>query len=190
MPDDEGIDGTEGQDGTEGTEGQSTTDTGDGGSSKTFTQEDLDRAIESRLARERKKFADYDELKKKASAADKATKAAQTTEEKLEQLRSDLAERDAAQVQERADQASDKLHAKLIRGGLTDEDATALVGTIDPLRLLEDGKPSSAEIDKLAKTLTKIGTRQQPDPDQGRQGGTAAPSMNQMIREAAGRTRV
>lgn len=30
---------------------------------KTFTQEDMDRAVTDRLARERKKYGDYDDLK-------------------------------------------------------------------------------------------------------------------------------
>lgn len=39
---------------------------------RTFTQEDFDKALGKRLANERAKFADYDELKAKAEAADAA----------------------------------------------------------------------------------------------------------------------
>jgi uncharacterized protein YuzE len=40
--------------------------------SKTFTQEDLDRIVADRIARERKKFADYDDIRKKAEEYEKA----------------------------------------------------------------------------------------------------------------------
>lgn len=119
-----------------------------------------------------------------------AVKEKQTVEEQLQQLQKDMADRDAAAVSEKAEIAGDRLHAKLVRGGLSDEDATTLVGTIDAFRLLDEGKPDTKEIDRLAKSLLKIGTRQAPDRDQGAKGGDAPPSMNQMIREAAKRTSV
>ena len=37
---------------------------------KLHTQDDVDKVVESRLERERKKFADYDDLKEKASKVD------------------------------------------------------------------------------------------------------------------------
>ena len=40
---------------------------------KTFTQEDLDRIVQQRLAREREKYADYDSLKAKAAEAESET---------------------------------------------------------------------------------------------------------------------
>lgn len=46
------------------------------------TQADLDRIIESRLARERQKFSDYDDLLAKAKAFDEAEEAKKTTEQK------------------------------------------------------------------------------------------------------------
>jgi hypothetical protein len=184
-PDDDGTDeGTEatGSGGSGGGSG------GEGG--RTYTQADLDKAIEKRLARERKKYADYDDLKAKATEADASRKANQTLEERIEEMQREQAERDAAAVSEKADTAVEKLHAKLVRGGFSDDDATALTETIDPLRLLDDGKPSTEEINKVAKTLTKIGKRSQSDPDQGARGGAPATSMNDMIRQAAGRNRV
>lgn len=170
------------------------TDTTPPAGGKTFTQDELDIEVDKRLARERKKtadkYADYDELKKAAAERDKAAKANQTLEERVEALQREQADRDAAAVAEKADLASERLHAKLVRAGFTDDDATNLVETIDPLRLLDDGKPSATEIDKVAKTLSKLGNRSQADPDQGSRGGNAAPSMNELIRQAAGRGRV
>lgn len=46
------------------------------------SQADLDRVLGARLAREREKFADYDDLKTKATEYDKALDAARTDQEK------------------------------------------------------------------------------------------------------------
>ena len=141
--------------------------------------------------------ADRDNWKKRSRQnEDRAKKnqddarAKQSVEEQLEQLRADLAERDSAAIEERAGIATEKLHAKLVRGGISDDDATSLLAAIDPMRLLEDGKPDSKEIDRLAKSLTKIATRPAADADQGRKGGDSPRSMNQIIRDAAKRNNV
>lgn len=155
-----------------------------------YSQEDVDRIVKDRLDRERKKYSDYDDLKAKAKKSDEDAKAKQTVEEQLEQLRKDMADRDAAATAEKAEIATDRLHSKLVRGGLSDDDASTLVGTIDAFRLLEEGKPNGSEIDRISKALLKIGTRQAPDRDQGRKGGDAPPSMNEIIRTAAKRTSV
>lgn len=39
---------------------------------KTFSQEDLDKIVADRIARERKKYADYEDVKKKAEEYEKA----------------------------------------------------------------------------------------------------------------------
>ena len=49
-----------------------------GQEAKTFTQEELNATISDRLKREREKYADYAELKKKAEAYDKYTEASKT----------------------------------------------------------------------------------------------------------------
>lgn len=51
---------------------------------KTFTQAELDAAIESRLTRERAKFADYETLKAKAEKFDKAEEAAKSELQKAQ----------------------------------------------------------------------------------------------------------
>lgn len=123
-----------------------------------------------------------DRAKQNADAA----REKQTTEEQIEQLRKDIADRDAQDIADKQDLAVEKLHAKLVRGRMSDEDATALVEMIDPMRLLADGKPDAREIDKVAKSLTKIGGRSTPDPDQGRRGGDQTPTgMSDLIRQGA-----
>ena len=52
---------------------------------KTFTQAELDAAIESRLTRERAKFADYETLKAKAEKFDKAEEAAKSELQKAQE---------------------------------------------------------------------------------------------------------
>lgn len=52
---------------------------------KTFTQAELDAAIESRLTRERAKFADYEALKAKADKFDKAEEAAKSELQKAQE---------------------------------------------------------------------------------------------------------
>jgi len=60
---------------------------------KVFTQEELEKIIAERLERERKKYKDYDELKKVAEEYKKMKEAQMTEEEKLQ---SKLAELEAA----------------------------------------------------------------------------------------------
>jgi len=60
---------------------------------RTFTQEELEKIIADRLERERRKYKDYDELKKVAEEYKKMKEAQMTEEEKLQ---SKLAELEAA----------------------------------------------------------------------------------------------
>lgn len=54
---------------------------------QTFTQADVDRIVSERLSRERARYADYDDLKAKASEYDKAAEAQKTEQQRLaEQL--------------------------------------------------------------------------------------------------------
>lgn len=76
-------------DGGDGGQGGKPGDGGDGGKGgeppkfePITSQEDLDRKLGQRLAREREKFADYDDLKKKAADFDKLQEASKTEAEK------------------------------------------------------------------------------------------------------------
>ena len=72
-------------DGT-GNAGAGTTAAGSGsGSQTTFTQEQLDKIVGERLAKERSKYGDYDALRTKASEFDKITEAQKTDLQKLEE---------------------------------------------------------------------------------------------------------
>jgi len=57
---------------------------------QTFTQDDLNKIVGERLAREREKYADYDVLKAKAEKYDEATEAAKSELQKAQERASSL----------------------------------------------------------------------------------------------------
>ena len=67
---------------------------------KTFTEDDLNRIVKDRLDRERKKFADYNDLKAAKAKLDEMEKAKLSDEEKaqakLKELEAKIAEKEAA----------------------------------------------------------------------------------------------
>lgn len=67
---------------------------------KTFTEDDLNRIVKDRLDRERKKFADYNDLKAAKAKLDELEKAKLSDEEKaqakLKELEAKIAEKEAA----------------------------------------------------------------------------------------------
>lgn len=129
------------------------------GGDKTFTQAQLEEELGKRLARERAKYADYDELKAKAAQLDEMQAATQTETEKLAKKLAD-AEVKATQAQADALRAT-VAHAK----GLTADQAEFLTGTTredleakaDKILALSGpaGEPaSSGAPGKPAETLT------------------------------------
>ncbi|MEQ6899004.1 hypothetical protein [Microbacterium sp. KR10-403] len=88
------------------------------------SQADFDKAIQARIARERAKFADYDQLKAKAQQVDQAAQAAKTAEEKnadrLAKLEGDLEAERLGRV--RAEVAAEKkVPAGLLTGATREE---------------------------------------------------------------------
>lgn len=59
---------------------------------RTFTQADVDRIVEDRLKRERAKYSDYDDLKKRAAEADTNKSELQKLTETVTKLKDDLGE--------------------------------------------------------------------------------------------------
>ncbi|OLT27750.1 hypothetical protein BJF83_17345 [Nocardiopsis sp. CNR-923] len=87
-----------GGDGTGGAppagEGQGSGDGGqNSGAGRTFGQADVDRIVADRLAREREKYSDYADLRKKAAELDKIQDAQRTEAEKLQQQLAEAATR-------------------------------------------------------------------------------------------------
>lgn len=108
-------------------------------------QEELDSIIEKRLARERAKFADYDDVKAKAAEFDKAQEASKTELQKAVE-RAQQAENSLAELRLEADR-----NAVALDKGLTPTQAKRLVGTTreelaadadELLKDLGDQKPS------------------------------------------------
>lgn len=151
------------------------------GDATTFTQEQLERIVADRLTRERKKYADYGDLKKAAAAA-------KTVEQQLEELRGQLGERDKRETERNGRLALAQLNTRLAEAGIKRDDVAGLVKRISATDLLDKGEPDEGAIGELADSLIRIAGRATPDPDQGKQGGKGSLDMNQLIRRAAGIT--
>lgn len=148
-------------------------DGGDGGA-KPWTppasQEEFNRIIGERVTRERSKFADYSDLKNKASQFDQLT-ASQQTELQREQAARQAAEQTAQQ--NAADLARTKAALKY---KLSEEDLDLLPTT-----------GTAEEIDARAKRLSERLAPPPPNFDGGgRSSAQTGQNMNQIIRKAAG----
>ncbi|AYN57411.1 head scaffolding protein [Arthrobacter phage Constance] len=145
---------------------------GDGGNTWTppATQEEFNRIISERLGRERSKYADYADLKNKASQFDELT-ASQQTELQREQTLRQTAENTARETAAKLARAEAAIKYK----NLTAED----------LDLLGEGTPE--EIDARAKRLSERLTPPPPNFDGGaRSTAPGGKDMNSLIRKAAG----
>lgn len=110
---------------------------------------------------------------------------AKTLEEQVAELRKAMAERDQQDITRSARMARTQVEANLVSHGFNKAAVAELLEMFDPVVLLTDGEPDDTAIDKLTKTLIKVGGRSTPDPDQGKRGGTPT-DMNTLIRRAAG----
>lgn len=139
---------------------------------RTFTQADLDRLVADRVARERRKYVDYDDLKRKATELDKRT-AAEKTE--LEKLNDQLT---AAQVELQGLRVAD-IRRKAAHDAGLDPDLTEFITAADP----------DAAADQAARLAERLKNRQQPKADlkQGpRQQQPKPESRDDFIRRMAG----
>jgi hypothetical protein len=127
---------------------------------KTFTQADVDRLLADRLARERKKYAGYDDFKKKASELDKLKDANKTElEKKEEQLTKQAIELQELKVE--------KIRRSAAKEAGLDPDLAEFITAADPDDALEQAK-RLAERFKKAPADLKQGTRQTPAPQRTR----------------------
>jgi hypothetical protein len=143
---------------------------------KTFTQEDIDKAVESRLARERKKFSDYDELKAKAEKLAEI-EAANLSDLEKERAAREAAEARASELASKAEKAA--VNAAIVKAAVAAgvKSTDAVLRAIDKTGLTvgDDGQVSGAEdavkallaeIPALVGEGTPVG-----DADQGARGG-------------------
>jgi hypothetical protein len=150
----------------------STTDTG-----KTFSQADLDRIVADRVARERAKYGDYADLKKKAAAA--------MTEQERAVADAEARGKSAAQAEvgprlvraEFRSAAAGKVEKDALDGFLEYADLSKFVK--------DDGEPDAKAVEAVVKKLA--GPARAPDFDGGaRTSASKTTDMNQLIRQKAG----
>jgi len=162
-----------------------------GNTSRTFTQQDLDRIIEDRLARERQKYADYDTIKAEL------TKLKQSQMSDLEKLQHAASENERRAIAAESRIAATEIKAdfveKAIAAGVTDirlaylaAQAEGLLGAYDPDEGV--GKHNFEELKKRYPHLFRAMTGGSADAGAGADGsGRTSGDMNAWIRRAAGR---
>jgi ribosomal protein S18 len=140
---------------------------------KTLTQAEVDKQIEARLARERKKFADYDTLKKKASELDKIQEGQKTETQKLN-------DRLAAQAIELQELRVEKIRRAAATAAGLDPELAEFITAADENEAAEQAK-------KLADRLKPAGKQGAPDFKQGTR-STPPPqrSRDELLRGLAG----
>jgi hypothetical protein len=162
-----------------------------GGYTPPATQDDLNRIVEGRLAKERARFADYDDLKAKAAKFDEVDSATKT---ELQKLQDAVAERDAKLAdlpREVRKQAIRFASLAAQRGFLDPEDALMFIDAD-----LADNDAVKVALDELAERKPhlvskpkKLAERPKPkagdDPDGSADGGAvgkerAAAALRQM----------
>ncbi|WP_422445977.1 capsid assembly scaffolding protein Gp46 family protein [Thermoanaerobacterium sp. DL9XJH110] len=116
-----------------------------GNEPKTFTQEDLDRIINERLAREREKYKDYNELKKAAEELKKIKESQMSEAEKLQaklvEYERAMADKELELATLRAEQIKTKVLTEM---GLPLSWASRIFGTTE-----EEIKADAEELKKL-----------------------------------------
>lgn len=159
--------------GDAGTGGTGTTSTSTAG---TFTQADLDRIVADRVARERAKYADYGDLKKKAAAA-------MTEQERA------VADAEARGMSTALAASSGRLARAEFRAaaaGRVDKEALdGFLEYVDPAKFVgEDGEPDGKAIEAAIK---KLAPQRPTNFDGGARTTAGRPTdMSALIRQAAG----
>lgn len=113
------------------------------------TQADLDRIVESRLARERAKFADYDELKGKASKYDEAEQANKTELQRAQEA--------AAAAEKRATDAE----GALLRAKVANRAGKVLPPSLAARLVGSNEAELEADADRMLEDLLALGGGQE-----------------------------
>lgn len=149
----------------------------------TLTQADVDRIVADRLKRERAKFADYDELKAKAEAADKAKESDKGEADKLtEQLTKMQADLDEERRQRRIIEVTQEkgltpAHVKRLTGSTKEELEASADELLEdfPIPAKSDGGDDDGKGDSDDKGTGKGGEAKSSRPKEALKSG-AAPS--------------
>lgn len=113
------------------------------------TQEELDRIIGERVKREAAKYADYEDLKARAKAAEDLEQASKSQEQKFQER---LAALEQSLNESKLEASKARLQAKY---GIADEDAELFLTAADAEGLERQAK---AFADRVAKTKAKAPT--------------------------------
>ena len=142
----------------------------------TLSQDKLDRIIAARIAEVKSGYGDYDDLKEKASKFDELERAQLSDRERLERERDEAkAAADAAKAEAAAATlASTRLQVAL-EAGLPVEAAARLQGA--------NAEELKADAEALAALLGASKQEEQPNPEDGFDGGTRREQPNGMTRE-------
>ena len=139
------------------------------------SQDDLNRIIAERVERERRKFADYDDVKAKAAKFEEIEQANKSELEKLTEERETIArERDAA----RAEVLRYRVAAK---HGITDEDAELFLTGSDEETLTKQAQRLSERVEDAGRPRSP-----RPDPNQGRANNGSASTADQFAAAIGG----
>lgn len=131
---------------------------------KTFTQAELDAAVEQRLARERAKYADYDALKDKAAKFDQAQEAAKSELQKAQEQAADFktkyeaSEKALAAARARSKVASETGVPEALLTGETEEDCKKFAESLLKWRGDAPGAPNRGVDHLLGDKSGKGGT--------------------------------
>jgi protoporphyrinogen oxidase len=137
-------------------------DTEDKGKETTLTQAEVDKKIEERLIRERRKYADYDDLKKKAARLQQIEDGQKTEAQKLnDQL--------AAQAIELQELRVERIRRAAASAAGLDPDLAEFITAADEVDAAEQAKKLAERL-KATKTPPdfKQGTRSTPPPQRSR----------------------
>lgn len=165
------------------------------GGAKTFAQDEVDRIVQDRLARERAKYADYEDFKTKAAKFDEVDAASKTELQKANDT--------AAAEKKRADDTESALKESRLTGTVLSAaaakniiDPSAAVALLDRSKLEYDkdtGLPTNvdAQLDALVKEkpylVGKNGQRPAPLPGGGAPTPSDGNSMDDWMRQRAKR---
>lgn len=130
--------------------------------------------------------AEAEKWKALARKHEQNEKKAKADTSELDELREQVTNHETTITEARNALATERLHTKLARAGMPEDDATSLIEHLDPSRLLEDGQPSTKAIDAVAASLSRSLTRGV-DEDQGQSSEAPSISPDQWLRKKARR---
>lgn len=152
---------------------------------KTFTQAELDRIVQDRIARERQKYDGFDDLKKKAKQFDELQQAQLSELEREKQAR-EKATADAKAAVDRANQRliqAEILTAAMKHKAIKPEHLHRLIDT-DTVTVADDGQVTGAEeaVSAFLEANPEYVGKSTPPPGEADQGARKA-APNQLTRE-------